>query len=84
MTKPPAAVEIVLEAVMILLTGKVLSFQDIRKLLGSGESFLLMMKNFRISDIDDERMILIGPYVDNPGTSVYVCIHVCTYLQQLT
>ena len=36
MTKPPAAVEIVLEAVMILLTGKVMSFSDIRKLMGSG------------------------------------------------
>ena len=68
MTKPPAAVEIVLEAVMILLTGRVMSFQEIRKLLGSGESFLLMMREFRISDMDDHRMQLIGPYVDNPGT----------------
>ena len=66
--KTPAAVEIVLEAVIILLTGRVMSFQEIRKLLGSGESFLLMMREFRISDMDDHRMQLIGPYVDNPGT----------------
>ena len=67
MTKPPAAVEIVLEAVMILLTGHVMTFQEIRKLLVSGESFILMMRDFKISDIDDNRMLLIGPYVDNPG-----------------
>jgi len=66
MTKPPAAVEIILEAVMILLTGKVMSFQEIRKLMGSGESFILMLREFRISDVSDERMQMIGPYVDNP------------------
>ena len=66
MTKPPAAVEIVLEAVMILLTGKVMGFQEVRKLMGSGESFLLMLREFRISDISDERMQMIEPYVDNP------------------
>ena len=61
MTKPPAAVEIVLEAVMILLTGKIMSFQDVRKLMGSGESFLLMLREFRISDISDNRLQMIEP-----------------------
>ena len=66
MTKPPAAVEIVLEAVMILLTGRVMPYQDIRKLMGSGESFLLMLRDFRLSEVSMERLQLIEPYVDNP------------------
>jgi pimeloyl-ACP methyl ester carboxylesterase len=66
MTKPPAAVEIVLEAVMVLLTGKVMPYLEIRKLMGSGESFLLMLRDFRLSEVSEERLQLIEPYVDNP------------------
>ncbi len=66
MVKPPPAVEIVLEAVMSLLTGKVMSFQDTKRLLGGGEAFLLMLREFRLDDVTDERLRLVEPYVDNP------------------
>ena len=66
MNKPPAAVEIVLEAVMILLTGRILPYHDIKKLMGSGESILLMLREFRLSEITDDRLKMIEPYVDNP------------------
>jgi hypothetical protein len=66
MMNPPAAVEIVLEAVMILLTGKVMSFHDTRRLLKGGEAFLLMLKTFDIEDITDHRLGMVEGYVDNP------------------
>ena len=66
MFKPPAAVEIVLEAVMCLLTGKTMSFDDTKRLLGGGEAFLLMLREFRLDDVSDERLRLVEPYVDNP------------------
>ena len=66
MAKPPAAVEVVLEAVICLLTGKIMPFADTKKLLGSGESFLLMLREFRLEDVTDARLRLMEPYVDNP------------------
>ena len=48
---PPAAVEVVLEAVMVLLTGKMMTFQDTRRLLNGGEAFLLMLQQFRVEDV---------------------------------
>ena len=38
MSKPPAAVEIVMEAVTALLTGKTVPFSETRKLLSGGEA----------------------------------------------
>ncbi|CAM9255759.1 unnamed protein product, partial [Ectocarpus fasciculatus] len=66
MQKPPAAVEVVLEAVMGLLTGKLSSFHDTRRLLGGGEAFLTMLRDFRLGDVTDSRLRMVEPYVDNP------------------
>ena len=66
MSKPPAAVEVVMEAVMVLLTGKALSFQECRRLLGGGEAFLLMLREFQLEDVTDARLKMVEPYVDNP------------------
>ena len=66
MQKPPAAVEVVLEAVMGLLTGRLSSFQDTRRLLGGGEAFLSMLREFRLDDVTDSRLRMVEPYVDNP------------------
>ena len=65
MAKPPPAVEVVLEAVMCLLLGKVLTYQETRKLL-SGETFLLMLREFRLDSVTDARLRMVEPYVDNP------------------
>lgn len=66
MSKPPPAVTIVMEAVIALLTGKILSFQETRRLLGGGEAFLLMLREFRLENLTDARLKLVEPYVDNP------------------
>jgi pimeloyl-ACP methyl ester carboxylesterase len=66
MIKPPAAVEVVIEAVMILLTGKRMPFKDSYKLLSGGEAFLVMLKEFKIDDVSDEKLRLVEAYVDNP------------------
>ena len=66
MTKPPAAVEVVLEAVMALLTGRSMTFQDTKRLLGGGEAFLVMLREFKLEDVTDSRLRLVEPYVDNP------------------
>jgi hypothetical protein len=66
MIKPPAAVEVVIEAVMILLTGKLMSFKESYKLLSGGEAFLVMLKDFKIDDVTEEKLRLIEAYVDNP------------------
>ena len=66
MIKPPAAVEIVLEAVVALLTGKNMTFQETRRLLGGGEAFLVMLREFRLEDVTDARLRLVEPYADNP------------------
>lgn len=66
MTKPPAAVEVVIEAVIGVLTGKIMTFQDSKRLLSGGEAFLTMIKDFKLEDITDQRLKLVEPYVDNP------------------
>eukprot|EP01041_Mallomonas_annulata_P003889 gene3889-7762_t len=66
MSKPPAAVEVVVEAVMAVLLGKVTTFAEARRLMGGGESFLVMLREFRLEDITEARLRLIEPYVDNP------------------
>jgi len=66
MTKPHAAVEVVMEAVMALLTGKVMTFKETHRLLGSGDNFLNMLRDFDISEVTDSRLEAIEPYVDNP------------------
>ena len=66
MAKPPAAVEIVIEALMMLLTGRALSLQESRRILGGGDAFLLLLRNFEIGQITDARLRLLEPYVDNP------------------
>jgi hypothetical protein len=66
MIKPPAAVEVVIEAVMILLTGKHMSFKESYRLLSGGETFLIMLKEFKIDSVNDEKLHLIEAYVDNP------------------
>ena len=66
MAKPPAAVEIVMEAVTALLTGRVVSFAETRKLLGGGEAFLTLLRGFRLEDLSDARLQLVEPYVDSP------------------
>jgi hypothetical protein len=67
MVKPPAAVEVVLEAVMALLTGRATTFQDARRVLGGGgEAFLLMLRQFRLEDVTDARLRQVEPYVNNP------------------
>jgi len=66
MVKPPAAVEVVVEAVMCLLIGKPLTFIESKKILGSGEAFLTMLQEFRLEDVSDNRLRLVEPYVDNP------------------
>eukprot|EP00981_Chlorochromonas_danica_P008761 scaffold2312_cov165-Ochromonas_danica.AAC.1 len=66
MVKPPAAVEVVIEAVMILLTGKYMTFKEAYRLLGGGEAFLAMLKEFDIADVTDKRLQMIELYVDNP------------------
>ena len=66
MSKPPAAVAVVMEAVVGLLTGKTLSFQEARRLLGGGEAFLLMLREFQLENVTDARLRMIEPYVDNP------------------
>lgn len=66
LVKPPPAVEVVLEAVMCLLTGRVMTFQDTRRLLGGGEAFLTMLRDFRLDDVTDARLRLVEPYADNP------------------
>ena len=66
MSKPPAAVEVVMEAVIGLLTGKTISFQEARRLLGGGEAFLLMLREFQLENVTDARLRMIEPYVDNP------------------
>jgi hypothetical protein len=50
LAKPPAAVEIVIEAVMCLLIGKPISYSAARRLLGGGESFLNMLRELRLED----------------------------------
>lgn len=66
LSKPPAAVEVVMEAVMALLVGKTLTFAETRKLLSSGEGFLLMLRDFSLETLTDDRLRLVEPYVDNP------------------
>lgn len=67
MINPPVPIIIVLEAVMVLLTGKVLSFSETRRLLGGGgESFLLLLREFKLEAVTDSRLKMIQPYVDNP------------------
>jgi len=66
MTKPHAAVEVVMEAVMTVLTGKVMSFKETHRLLGSGDNFLTMLRDFDIREINDSRLEMLEPYVDNP------------------
>lgn len=66
MVKPPAAVEVVLEAVMCLLVGKPMTWNETRKLLGGGEAFLVMLRDFKLEDVTDVRLRLVEPYVDNP------------------
>ena len=66
MAKPPAAVEVVLEAVMGLLTGRLAAFQDTRRLLSGGEAFLTMLREFKLDDVTDARLRMVEPYVDNP------------------
>ena len=66
MTRPPAAVEVVLEAVLALLTGKTMQFADTRRLLGGGEAFLVMLREFKLEDVSDARLRMVEPYVDNP------------------
>ena len=66
MINPPAAVEIVLEAVMTLLLGRSTTFADARRFLSGGESFLVMLRDFRLDDLTEARMKLVEPYVDNP------------------
>ncbi|RYH28338.1 hypothetical protein EON65_12485 [archaeon] len=66
MVKPPAAVEVVIEAVMILLTGKYMNFKDSYKLLSGGEAFLTMLKDFDVADVTDKRLAMVEHYVDNP------------------
>jgi hypothetical protein len=66
MVKPPAAVEVVLEAVMALLTGKSMTFSDTKRLLSGGEAFLVMLREFKLEDVTDTRLRLVEPYVDNP------------------
>jgi hypothetical protein len=66
LSKPPAAVTVVMEAVIALLTGKVMSVQETRRLLGGGEAFLLMLREFRLENITDARLKMVEPYVDNP------------------
>ena len=46
--------------------GKVMSFQDIRRLLNGGDAFLLMLQQFCLDDITDARLLLAETYVDNP------------------
>ncbi len=66
MSKPPAAVEVVVEAVVGLLTGKILLFQDAKRLMSGGEAFLSMLQDFKLEDVTDQRLKLVEPYVDNP------------------
>jgi len=66
MIKPPAAVEVVIEAVMALLLGKAIIFSESRRLLSGGESFLTMLRDFRLEDVTDTRLRLVDPYVSNP------------------
>ena len=66
MVKPPAAVEVVLEAVMALLTGKSMQFSDTKRLLSGGEAFLVMLREFKLEDVTDVRLRLVEPYCDNP------------------
>ena len=66
MVKPPAAVEVVLEAVMALLTGKSMQFSDTKRLLSGGEAFLVMLREFKLEDVTDARLRLVEPYCDNP------------------
>jgi len=51
MSKPPAAVEVVMEAVMILLTGRTVPAKDMHRLLSGGEAFLLMLREFDIEQV---------------------------------
>uniref|UniRef100_A0A7S3MBB9 SAM domain-containing protein n=1 Tax=Spumella elongata TaxID=89044 RepID=A0A7S3MBB9_9STRA len=66
MAKPHAAVEVVMEAVVVLLTGRAMPFREAHKLLSNGEFFLQMLKEFDISDVTDEKLRLVEPYVNNP------------------
>ena len=66
LSKPPAAVVVVLEAVTALLTGQIFSFPETRKLMGHGEKFLQMMKDFSLEEVDAPRLDLLEAYVDNP------------------
>lgn len=65
MVKPPAAVEVTIEAVMCLLIGKVLPYNESRKILANGESLLQMFKDFKLEDVSDSRLLLAEAYVDN-------------------
>lgn len=66
MVKPPAAVEVVMEAVMILLTGKHMSFKEAHRFLNQGEVFLNMLTDFNLAEVTDERLRMMEVYVDNP------------------
>lgn len=66
MSKPHAAVEVVMEAVVVVLTGRIMTFKEAHGLLSNGEFFLKMLKEFDIADVTDERLKLVEPYVDNP------------------
>lgn len=65
MLKPPPAVAVVLEAVTLLLTGAPLAFPEARKLMGNGDQFLQMLRDFRPDAVDELKLKLIQPYVDN-------------------
>ena len=66
MSKPHPAVEVVMEAVMLLLTGRNLSLKEANRMMGGGEVFLAMLQNFKVDSVTDERLEQVAPYVDNP------------------
>lgn len=66
LNKPHAAVVAVMEAVMTLLTGHPMPFDEMKKLLATGDLFLTMLKEFRLEQIDDFILVKMEGYVDNP------------------
>lgn len=63
--KPPVAVEVILEVVLLILTQKKLSYPEILNFIGSGDSLLAMLRYYDIRSMNDEMLITIERYTNH-------------------
>ncbi len=63
---PPAKVKVVMEAVMVLLTGKTLPWKDLRKLMSNGQRFITMLVSLNKNRISKNKLSALCKYIHDP------------------